>query len=124
MAGSIERLWRLIPRHQAVPVAMLVIGAYATPDPTRRPSGYTGVVQVPSAPATGKVARPDPLLEQQRRDIRVSRGRVLYAPGHAPAPSNSQATTPSATPAKNAQKIPCPIQRVGQAHPVRTSPSL
>ena len=104
-------------------MAILVIAIYATPDPTRRPTGYTGVVQVPSAPTASKTPRPDPLLEQRRRDVRVSRGRVLYAPGHAPA-SNCQATTPSATAAKNAQKVPCPMQRVGQAYPVRNSPSL
>jgi hypothetical protein len=119
MAGSIERLWRLIPRHQVVPVAMLVIGVYVAPDPTRRPTGYGGVLPVPTAPAS-HTRRPDPLLEQQRRDIRESHGRVLYAPGRGP---TTPAPASAASRAKTAQKVPCPIQRVGDRRSLRTSPT-
>ncbi|MEO6878017.1 MAG: hypothetical protein ABI205_06010 [Gemmatimonadaceae bacterium] len=124
MSGPIERFWRMIPRHQVVPVAMLVFGVYAAPDPTRRPTGYGGVLPLPTA-ATGAAAastpRPDPLLEQQRRDFRASRGRVLYAPGRGP---GATAAAPAATPAKAAPKSPCPTRRVSEQHAARTSPSF
>ncbi len=121
MSGFIERLWRMIPRHQAVPVAMLVFGVYAPSDPTRRPTGYGGVLPVPTAATVTNTPRPDPLLEQQRRDIRASRGRVLYAPGHGPA---AVANASAVSPAKAAPKPPCQIQRVGAQHMARTSPSF
>jgi hypothetical protein len=125
MSGSIERLWRMIPRHQAVPVAMLVFGVYTAPDPTRRPTGYGGVLPVPTAPASASTRRPDPLLEQQRRDIRASRGRVLYAPGHEPAAP----TAPAANQAKSAPRVSCPLQRIGEQRVgaqrvARTSPTF
>jgi len=111
MPGSIERFWQTIPRHQrlqAVPVAMLMIGVLTASDPTRRPTGYGGVLPVPTAPTKAKVRHPDPLLEQQRRDFRASHGRVLYSPGHGPA----TASAPAVTQKKRAPKPPCTL-RVG-----------
>ena len=119
MPGSIERIWQAIPRYQRyqmVPVAMLMIGVLATPDPTRRPTGYGGVLPVPTTPAPAKATHPDPLLEQQRRDLRASRGRVLYAPGHGPA----AASTPAAAHKKVAPKTPCTM-RVGERREVPDS---
>ena len=119
MSDSIERFWQTIPRHQMVPVAMLVIGVMTTtPDPTRRTGGYGGVLPVPTAPTTARATHPDPLLEQQRREARESRGRVLYAPGHAPSTTKAAA----AAHAKPPQKTPCSI-RVGQRLPASSTPT-
>jgi hypothetical protein len=86
MIGSIERGWRSLTRQSLAPVMMLVVGIHGPVDPMRRTTGYGGVVPVP-APATPAVAsttRLEPLLDQQRRELRAARGRVLYADGHAP----------------------------------------
>ncbi|HEY4217278.1 MAG TPA: hypothetical protein VGM67_09070 [Gemmatimonadaceae bacterium] len=117
MSSSIERFWQTIPRYQVVPVAMLVIGIFAA-DPTHRPTGYGGVLSVPTAPAPAHAVRPDPLLEQQRHEARAARGRVLYAPGHVPAP----ASAPSAARSKPAPKPNCTMQ-VGERRPTRSSPT-
>jgi hypothetical protein len=61
----------------------------------------------PSATATAATTRLDPILDQQRRDMRAIRGRVLYAAGHAPRDTSAVRTPP-------ARKGPCPEQRVGQ----------
>ena len=108
MMGSIERIWRAVPKRPIMPAMMLVV-SINVPDPNRRGTGYGGVLPVPgpsvSAPAT--TTRLDPLLDQQRRDMRAIRGRVLYAAGHAPRDTSAVRTPP-------ARKGPCPDQRVGQ----------
>ena len=107
MMGSIERIWRVVPKRPLMPAMMFVV-SITLPDPNRRPTGYGGVLPVPgpsaSAPATS--TRLDPILDQQRRDMRAIRGRVLYAGGHAP--------RDTATRTPPARKGPCPDQRVGQ----------
>jgi hypothetical protein len=107
MIGSIEHKWRQFTRHSLAPVLMLVVGFSGPVDPTRRTSGYGGVLPVP-APATPTVAattRPEPLLDQQRRELRAARGRVLYADGRA-------AQAPAAP--KTEHKAQCPERRVVQ----------
>jgi hypothetical protein len=107
MMGSIERILRVIPKRPIVPAMMLVVSIGA-PDPNRRGTGYGGVLPVPasaSAPATA--SRLDPILDQQRRDMRAIRGRVLYAGGHAP--------RDTAVRTQPARKGPCPEQRIGQS---------
>jgi hypothetical protein len=108
MIGSIKRICRLLGTRPLVPVMMLAIGVH-TPDPTRRVTGYGGVMPVPgpSAPAAAPAGRVDPILDQQHREARAVRGRVLYAPGHDPRTS----TAP-----RPVHKGPCPEQRVGQGH--------
>jgi hypothetical protein len=113
MIGSIERLLELIPRHPVVPVMMLIVGVHGSPDPTRRVTGYGGVLTVPSAAEPSTANRIDPMLQQQRHDIRVGRGRVLYAPGHGPV----------ATTAKPAHKEPCVVRRVVQGRAGSASPN-
>ena len=108
MMGSIERIWRAVPKRPIMPAMMLVV-SINTPDPNRRGTGYGGVLPVPgpSATATAATTRLDPILDQQRRDMRAIRGRVLYAAGHAPRDTSAVRTPP-------ARKGPCPEQRVGQ----------
>ena len=108
MMGSIERIWRAFPKRPIMPAMMLVV-SINTPDPNRRGTGYGGVLPVPgpSATATAATTRLDPILDQQRRDMRAIRGRVLYAAGHAPRDTSAVRTPP-------ARKGPCPEQRVGQ----------
>ena len=108
MLGLIERIWRVVPKRPVVPAMMLVV-SINTPDPNRRPTGYGGVLPVPgpSATAPATSGRIDPILDQQRRDTRAVRGRVLYAAGHAPRDTAAVRTPP-------APKAPCPDQRVGQ----------
>jgi hypothetical protein len=106
MTGSIERGWQRLTRRSLAPVMMLVVGVHGPADPTRRPNGYGGVLPVP-APATPTVAtaaRPEPLLDQQRRELRAARGRVLYADGR-----GSQNIAP-----RPEHKTPCPERRVVQ----------
>src|SRR4029078_13306678 len=108
MMGSIERSWRAVPKRPIMPAMMLVV-SITTPDPNRRGTGYGGVLPVPgpSATATAPAPRRDPILDQQRRDMRAIRGRVLYAAGHAPRDTSAVRTPP-------ARKGTCPEQRVGQ----------
>jgi len=114
MIGSVERVWRHMSVHSLVPIFMLVLVVRVpTPtDPNRRVTGYGGVVPVPvpSTPSNPS-SKPDPILEQQHRDQRSARGRVLYATGRAPA-----ATTASRSVAK-----PQCERRVVQG---RSSPTL
>jgi hypothetical protein len=108
MMGSIERIWRVIPKRPLMPAMMLVV-SINTPDPNRRGTGYGGVLPVPGPAATAPAAatRLDPILDQQRRDMRAIRGRVLYAAGHAPRDTSAVRTAPP-------RKGPCPEQRIGQ----------
>ena len=107
MMGSIERIWRAVPKRPIMPAMMLVV-SINTPDPNRRGTGYGGVLPVPGPSATAPATtRLDPILDQQRRDMRAIRGRVLYAAGHAPRDTSAVRTPP-------ARKGPCPEQRVGQ----------
>lgn len=106
MIGSIERGWRSLTRQSLAPVMLLVVGIHGPVDPTRRTSGYGGVLPVP-APAAASVAtttRPELLLDQQRRDLRAARGRVLYADGHAPQAAST----------RTEHKTQCPERRVVQ----------
>ena len=116
MIGSVERVWRHMSVHPLVPIFMLVmvVRVPAPTDPTRRATGYGGVVPVPVPATSSNVAsRPDPILEQQHRDQRSARGRVLYATGRAPA-----STTASRTVAK-----PQCERRVVQGRSPTTSPN-
>jgi len=108
MLGSIERIWRAFPKRPLVPAMMLVVSV-TTPDPNRRGTGYGGVLPVPgpSAGSPASSARVDPLMDQQRRDMRAMKGRVLYAAGHAPRDTAVVRPVP-------APKAPCPEQRIGQ----------
>ena len=88
MIGSVERVWRHMGVRPLVPIFMLVIvGRNPSPtDPSRRATGYGGVIPVPvSAGPTNMATRSDPIPEQQHRDQRSARGRILYATGRAPA---------------------------------------
>jgi hypothetical protein len=113
MIGSIQRLWHLVPKRPLVPAMMLVIGVNVSPDPNRRSTGYGGVLPVPGTATPATASHPDPLLEQQRRDMRAARGRVLYGPGRAP----------EAATAKTAHKVACADPRIVQGRAARTSPT-
>jgi len=110
MVESIKRLCRRIVKRPLVPLMVVVVGAHAPGDPARRGTGYGGVLPVPgpsiAAPAT--TTRVDPMLDAQHHDVRVARGRVLYAPGHEP----SRETTPA--PKAAARRGPCPQEHVVQ----------
>jgi hypothetical protein len=110
MVGSIGRLCRRIVKRPLVPLMVVVVGAHAPGDPARRGTGYGGVLPVPgpSVPAPATATRVDSMLDAQRHDVRIARGRVLYAPGHEP----SRSTTPSSK--ANGRKGPCPLERVVQ----------
>lgn len=118
VVGSIERIVRLLTKQQVAPVMMLVV-CVGISDPTRRVTGYGGVLPVPtpSAPAPAATPRLDPVLDQQHRDARSVRGRVLYATGAAPVVPHAQPTP--RTPAKG----PCPLQRVVQGRAASSSPT-
>ncbi|HEX4684020.1 MAG TPA: hypothetical protein VH277_14985 [Gemmatimonadaceae bacterium] len=86
MLGSIERLRHHVRRMEvlaAVPM-MLIVGSPTHPDPIKHGPGKGGVLPIPAtaAPPTS-AAHLDSLLNGHR-DSRLERGRVLYAPGHAP----------------------------------------
>jgi|SwirhisoilCB1_FD_contig_91_644964_length_1108_multi_2_in_0_out_0_2 hypothetical protein len=116
MSGTIEHIWRRVSRVEFVPVIVLAIAIHA-PDPTRRDSGYAGVLPLPTPPASATVAaaKPDPLLERPR-EARVSRGRVLYAAGHEPRTSESPRVARKTS-------TPCAEQRVVQGRSPRTAPN-
>jgi hypothetical protein len=110
MVESIGRLCRRIVMRPLVPLMVVVVGAHSPGDPARRGTGYGGVLPVPgpSVPPPATTTRVDPMLDAQHHDVRIARGRVLYAPGHEP----SRATTsPSKT---RGRKGPCPEERVVQ----------
>lgn len=108
MVGSIERLWRQVVERPIVPMMILVVGINS-PDPERRGIGYGGVLPVPGPSVTPSASTPriDPILDAQRREARIGRGRVLYAAGHPEA-----RTAPPV--ARLSHKGPCPQQRVVQ----------
>ena len=113
MIGLIERCGQQIRRYRPTSTFMLVIGLMTvSSDPTRRPTGYGGVLPVPRGTVDGAPLRIDPLL-QQRRDLRAERGRVLYAPGHEPA----------AMSAKVLHKGPCPQRGIVQLRAINSSPT-
>lgn len=115
MIATIEQVWRRMMQRPLIPLALLVM--VRVPDPTRRPSGYVGVLPVPATSAStaaAPIARTDGPADQARRDLRAARGRVLYAAGHAP-----QATTQHAE-----RKVVCPAdRRVGQTRAATSSPN-
>lgn len=84
MVGSIERLSRQLRATHVAPMMLLVIGATGTPsDPiAKRVGGTAGVIAIPVLPASNAAGHDGASTE--RRDTRAERGRVLYAPGHAP----------------------------------------
>jgi hypothetical protein len=113
MIATIEQVWRRMKRQPLVPLALLVM--VRVPDPTRRPTGYVGVLPVPTtSPATAPIAHTDGPADQARRDLRAARGRVLYAAGHAPQPTAQRAERKAACPAD---------RRVGQSRPATSSPN-
>jgi hypothetical protein len=118
VVGSIERIVRLLTKHHVAPVLMLVV-CVNVPDPSRRVTGYGGVLPVPApaAPAPTAVLRLDPVLNQQHRDARAVRGRVLYAGGNGPHAQQQQ------SPPVQQAKGPCPLQRVVQGHAAGASPN-
>ena len=107
MIGSIERGWRQFMTSSLMPVVLLVVGIRGPTDPTRRPTGYGGVLPVPgpAIPASTNGAKGDPLLDQPHRDLRAARGRVLYATGHGP----QAVVVPRAE-----RKVPCAERRMVQ----------
>lgn len=84
MVGSIERLRRRIPVRNLAPMMLLVIGVPGTDPIAKRIGGTAGVITIPASPASTTGNRGDILPGDARRDARADRGRVLYAPGHAP----------------------------------------
>jgi hypothetical protein len=118
MVESIRRLCRRIVQRPVVPLMVVIVGVHAPGDPARRGTGYGGVLPVPgpSVPPPATATRVDPMLDAQRHDVRVARGRVLYAPGHEP----SRATQPASQPAP--RKGPCPQEHVVQGRST-TSPN-
>ncbi len=112
MIAMIEQVWRRVKLQPLVPLAILVM--VRVPDPTRRPTGYVGVLPVPATSATSTtIAHSDAPVDQARRDLRAARGRVLYAAGHAPQPTTQRAE----------RKASCPDRRVGQSKSATTSPN-
>jgi len=105
MIGSIERLGRQMRMRSVIPVAMLVVGVHTPTDPTRRETGYMGVLPVPVPAASSATAAREPVADQGRHDVRAARGRVLYAAGHAPRVADQRAE----------RKAMCPERRVSQA---------
>ncbi len=116
MIGSIERLRRQLPARLAAPMLLVVIGAPTRPDPiNKRIGGTAGVIAIPgvSASAPSTPTRGDAAPVEARRDSRAERGRVLYAPGHAPR------DTAQARPAHK----PCPETRVVSLRGGNTAPT-
>jgi hypothetical protein len=104
MTGSIERIWRRVARQPLVPAMVITLGIHVPVDPTHRNTGYGGVLPIPST-ASALATRPDSFVEH--RDLRATRGRVLYARGHAP---QSEASAVHID-----RKTPCAARRVVQA---------
>jgi hypothetical protein len=107
MIGSIKCLRRLSAPLFA-PMLVVAIGVPTRPDPiNKRTVGTAAVIAIPSGAASATNANGrDVQPADVRRDTRAERGRVLYAPGHAPR------DTAAAHPAR---KQPCPETRVVQA---------
>ena len=79
MGGSIERIRRHLHARSFAPMMLLVLGVPGPSDPITKRIGTAGVITMPAVP----VSHGDSLSDA-RRDSRAERGRVLYAPGHAP----------------------------------------
>lgn len=87
MIGSIERLRRFARRTRmlaATPMMLLAVGSPTHPDPIRHGAGKGGVLPIPAIISPGESAAHLDSLLTAHRDSRLERGRVLYAPGHAP----------------------------------------
>jgi hypothetical protein len=85
MIASIERLRRYVRRGSALaaaPMLLLVMGPGHHDPIHRHGPGKGGVLPIPATPAPD-AAHLDSLLNG-RSPARLERGRVLYAPGHAP----------------------------------------
>jgi hypothetical protein len=96
---------------------ILLIGVNATPDPTRRGTGFGGVLPVPVTTSPTAGAHVDPLLAQQRRELRAARGRVLYTPGHVPDADHAKVEGTRAE-----ARTPCPRQRIVQVPRANAAP--
>ena len=106
MIGSIKCLRRLSAPLFA-PMLVVAIGVPTRPDPiNKRAAGTAAVIAIPSRALPASNGRGDLQPADARRDARAERGRVLYAPGHAPH------DTAGAHPAR---RQPCPQTRVVQA---------
>jgi hypothetical protein len=116
MVGPMERTRRLLPNRAFMPVLMLVICASAQPDPTRRATGYGGVLPVPGPSAAPSTTKSDSGVVQGRREGRAARGRVLYSPGRAPHDTVALHDA-------RVHKSSCPVQRVGDDRGVAASRS-
>jgi hypothetical protein len=108
MLGSIERLRLQVRRLEvlaAVPM-MLVVASPTHPDPIKHGPGKGGVLPIPATTTPPTTAAHLDSLLNGHRDSRLERGRVLYAPGHAP--------RDTATVSRPVRKHPCPAtaQRV------------
>jgi len=85
MVGSIERLRRHLQVRSLAPMMLLVIGVPNIPDPiAKRVGGTAGVITMPALPAPASASTHGDALADGHRDTRADRGRILYAPGHAP----------------------------------------
>lgn len=119
MIGSIERVWRRTGVRPLLPAMALMIVIGSPTDPNRKNTGFGGVLPIPAPPvAAGPTAltRPAAIVEQQHRDQRAARGRVLYATGRTP---------PAAAPTTarvDSAKVHCD-RRVVQARATTLSPN-
>jgi hypothetical protein len=93
MGGSIERLRQHIRARSLAPMMLLVLGIPGPSDPITKRIGTAGVITMPAVPASHGDS-----LSDARRDSRAERGRVLYAPGHAPRDLLRDTTAASARP--------------------------
>jgi hypothetical protein len=86
MISSIERVWRKMSVQSLMPAIVVISVASSPTDPTRKNTAYGGVLPVPApaTPTTASASRSENLIDQQHREQRASRGRVLYATGRAP----------------------------------------
>jgi hypothetical protein len=113
MIDSIARFRQTVQAHQLVPIIALATTFHAA-DPVRRPTGYGGVLPVPShtSATPANATHLDSLVALQRRDARTERGRVLYADGRTEHVTSAAAVPSHAQPHRRL----CPEQRVGQTH--------
>jgi len=119
MVGSIERLRRRIPARNLAPMMLLVIGVPGTDPIAKRVGGTAGVIAIPASPASSSGTRGDLLSGDGRRDTRAERGRVLYAPGHAP--RDTTALTPVARPTRKPTCVEVRALRGKSRNPAPTS---
>ena len=108
MIGSIERLRRCARRSRTLaltPMMLLFVGLPAHSDPIKHGPGKGGVLPIPASIPPGETAAHLDSLLRSHRDSRLERGRVLYAPGHAPR------DTAVARPSRK-RPAPCPVRRI------------